>query len=292
LLELFVLGIQESSILEFFLTNFSPLFYFVLVLVFFSCALSFIAVNKIGNIIYLLILVYLPLGFLFNFSILFLFFAIGLYLINLYILPLSDTYKEELKKWKKFRIGSNAVGKSLFFLFLFVFVGSFLTFSLDNSYKINFRNSTVDSLQKVVVSEINNFQTPQNVTTEDIINTEIRKFREQNPGLSEEQYRLVEENIRNSIKNNTATNNDLDLDKTVRESLENSLLMNSLLIWFPFYMSLTLWIFLEFIRNFIISPISGIFSYIFFKLSENNKLIGRSRKEWKEIYNKEDKLGK
>ena len=263
LIELFILDIQNISILEFLIVNFSPLFIFILGLIFFCWGLSFLSVKGIGNLKYFLILIFLPFGLLFNFSILFLFFCLGLYLVSIYVIPLGETYKNELKKWKQFRVGSNAVSKALFILFLLIFIGSFLALYFDSNYQQNFIDTTISSLGRVINAEIKNLQGD---LQRKIIQNKIQEIREQYPNLTEEQYSEIGKQLRSSIETNITSAEELNMSKIVESKLRDSLIVKSLSIWFPFFISFTIWIALEFLRTILLAPLSGIFSLIFFKI--------------------------
>jgi len=163
LAELFILKIQNSSVLEFIITYFGP---------FFILAVS-------------------------------LFFAAGLYLVSIYIIPLGETYEKELKKWKHFRVGSRAVSKALFILFLLVFVGSLTTYSLDNSYQRSFTNATISSLKTIMSSELNNIQSEE--FTEDLVQKRMEEVKKQYPNLTEEQYSEIEERLRIFVNGTVST---------------------------------------------------------------------------------------
>ncbi len=268
LVELFILKIQNLSITDFLLTYFEPFFIFLFAIIFFSCGLAFLSVNKLGDLRYFLILIFLPFGFLFNFSILFIFFCLGLYIVSVYVIPLGETYERELKKWKHFRVGSHAVSKALFILFLLVFAGSFVTYSLDNSYQKSFMNTTTSSLGNIISSEVNNIQ--EGDVKDDIIQKRMKEVREQYPNLTEEQYSEIEKKLRNSI-NSTFSTEDINMSGVVEANIENSLIVESLYTWFPIFMSFGIWVVLEFLRSILFAPISGIFSYIFFKVGKFNR---------------------
>jgi hypothetical protein len=268
LFEIFILGVQNKSFAEFIFSYFKPILYLILALLFFCYGLSFLAVKKLDDIKYFLILTILPLGILFNFSILFLLFSLGLYVASLYSISLGEIYKEEIKKWRAFRVGSNAVNRALFVLFLFVLLGSILTFSIDETYKQSFINTTISGLKNIAKSEIKNFETRSLNVKEDLVKSQIEKIRKQYSNLTEEQYAEIERNLRESIGNLTAAPGAIDISDILESSLENSLIINSLSYWFPFFMSFTIWFLLEFLRSFLLSPISGLFSIFFFKFGE------------------------
>ena len=273
-IKIFTLGVQEHSAFEVFISTFSEILTAILSFIIFCFALSFLSVRKIGNLRYFLIIPIFLSGILFNFSILFLFFGFGLFVSCLYVIPLGETYKKELKKWKKFRVGSNAVSKSLFVLFLFIFLGSFISFSINDSYRQVFLNTTISSITDIVSSEISNFNTQIGNSTNEIISqvveNQMKAIREQYPNLTEEQYLQIETGIRKDIEKKMGSLKvnevNLNLSSVISKGIENSILLNAFLVWFPIIMSFTIWVFLEFLRGLLFSPISGVFSMILFSV--------------------------
>ncbi len=265
-IELFTLGIQKHSIFEVFVST--GILTTILGLIIFCLGLSYLAVKKLDKLKYFLIVPILCSGFLFNFSVLFLFFALGLFISSLYVIPLGETYKQELKKWKKFRVGSNAVSKALFVLFLFVFLGSFVSFSVNDSYQQLFLNSTISSISNIFKAETSNFnnQIISGNFTDKFIDEQMNKIREQYPNLTEEQYLVMENKIRENLEEKVEPIklDELNLSSVISQGVENSLLLKAFLAWFPLIMSLTIWVILEFLRGILLSPLSGVFSYILF----------------------------
>ncbi len=275
--EIFFLGVLENSILEVILNTFSGIFIALFGFTMFCLGLSLLAVKKPGKIKYFLIAPILCSGILFNFSIMFLFLAIGLFLSVLYVIPLGETYQQELKKWKKFRIGSNAVSHALLVMFIFIFIGSLVSFYTNDSYSQKYLETTTESLSNIVGAEISNFSPGGNSElSEKLINKTIedqmQKLRDEYPDLTEEQYSQIEIKLRDDMseKTNSFETSDLGINitDTVSEEIENSSLIKALLSWFPIIMSLTIWVSLEFFKSFLFAPVSGIFSYILFSISE------------------------
>ncbi len=276
-LEIFALGVLENSIFEVIMNTFSGIFIALLGFTIFCLGLSFLAVKKPGKMKYFLVAPIICSGILFNFSTMFLFLAIGLFLASLYVIPLGETYQQELKKWKKFRIGSNAVSHALLVMFIFIFIGSLVSFYTDDSYSQNYMTATAESLSNIVGGEISNFapggdsklsESMINKTVED----QMQKIRDEYPDLTEEQYSQIEVELRDNIieKANSFEASDMgfNITETVFNEIENSPLVKSLLIWFPIMMSITIWVSLEFFKNLLFAPVAGIFSYILFSISE------------------------
>ncbi|MCK4729983.1 MAG: hypothetical protein KAT28_01560 [Candidatus Aenigmarchaeota archaeon] len=291
-LEIFVLGVLENSIFEVIINTFSGIFIALLGFTMFCLGLSFLAVKKPSKIKYFLVAPILCSGILFNFSTMFLFLAMGLFLASLYVIPLGETYQQELKKWKKFRIGSNAVSHALLVMFIFIFIGSLVSFYTDDSYSQNYMTATAESLSNIIWGEISNFAPGgDSKLSEEIINRTIKeqmqKLREEYPDFTEEQYSQIEVELRDNIieKANSFEVSDLgfNITETVSNEIENSPLIKSLLIWFPIMMSITIWVSLEFFKSFLFAPVAGIFSYILFSISEVKSNKGSEIETLKEL---------
>jgi len=272
-IELLILNARNSAF-EAFISIFSGILIAISGLIIFCIGLSFLAVKKLDKLKYFLLIPILCSGFLFNFSILYLFFGMGLFVSSMYIIPLGETYKMELKKWKKFRVGSNAISKALFVLFLFVFLGSLISFSVNDSYRQLFFNTSVSSITNIINAEMSNYdKNSEGNATNEIINQAIedqmKKIRSQYPNLTEEQYFQMKEEIRKKMKEINSSENigtNLNMTSLVSQRIKNSLIFNAILIWFPLIMSFTIWVFLEFLTEILFSPVSGIFSYIWFSV--------------------------
>ena len=271
-IELLILNARKSAF-EVFISIFSGILIAVSGLVIFCIGLSFLAVKKLDKLKYFLLIPILCSGFLFNFSILYLFFGLGLFVSSLYIIPLGETYKMELKKWKKFRVGSNAISKALFVLFLFVFLGSLISFSVNDSYRQLFFNTSVSTITNIINAEMSNYDNSEGNVTNEIINQAIedqmKKIRSLYPNLTEEQYLQIKDEMRKKMQEINSSENigtKLNMTSLVSHRIKNSLIFNAILIWFPLIMSFTIWVFLEFLTEILFSPVSGIFSYIWFSV--------------------------
>lgn len=246
-----------------------PVIVSLLAFAIFSFSLAILTVKPLGKSRYFLILPILLSGFLFNFSILFLFFALGLFISCLYVIPLGETYFQELKKWKHFRVGSNSVGKAFLILFLFIFLGSFIALSTNESYKNSFYKDMKGSISVLVQNEVGNAMEnyQDSMMGGQAISDLMVQARNDNPNLSEEQYKQMELQIRENLeKEKQAAYNASQgkINALMESSLDNSPLVNSLLFWFPLLTSFTIWAFLELFRGVIFSPLAGVFSFILF----------------------------
>lgn len=273
-IESIILGVQEHSIFEVFISTFSGILIAISSFIIFCLGLSFLAVKNLDKLKYFLIVPILCSGILFNFSILFLFFGIGLFISSLYIIPLGETYKLELKKWKKFRVGNNAVSKALFVLFLFIFLGSLISFSVNDSYQQLFLNTTVSSISNIFNAEVTNFNanTDNSEITNKFVENQMIQIREQYPDLTEEEYLQMEIKIRQEMEKNgeMIEIGEMDLSSIISQGVENSLVLKAFLVWFPLIMSFVIWVFLEFLGKILFSPVSGGFSYLWFSFLKDN----------------------
>lgn len=254
---------------EFILSDFSQLIIATGGLVLVCLSLSVLSVTSIGRLKYLLIVPIFLSGILFNFSIMFLFFGAGLYIAFLYVVPLGETYFLELKKWKTFRVGSNAVGKGLLILFIFVFIGSYIALSADKHYGNEFYDGMENSISDIAVKEAIDISSQQNNSelSDQIIKDSMIDLKNKYPNLTDLQYSSMENELRQRLNDSriAASSND-QTTALAKASLKSSPLITSMMVLFPLFFSFTLWATLEFLRNLFLSPISGIFSYILFKI--------------------------
>ena len=116
-------------------------------------------------------------------------------------------------------------------------------------------------------SELNNIQSEE--FTEDLVQKRMEEVKKQYPNLTEEQYSEIEERLRIFV-NGTVSTEDTNMSEAFESSLEGSLTMKSLSTWFPLFMSFSIWMVLEFLRSILFAPISGVFSYIFFKFRKES----------------------
>jgi len=260
---------ESFSLPGFVIANFSPVIMAVAGLLSMCLALSILSVTKIGNYRYFLIIPIFLSGILFNYSILFLFFGSGLFVACLYVIPLGETYFLELKRWKFFRVGSNAVGKGLLVLFLFVLVGSYVALSTDKQYGERFYESLSESISNMALREVENAQAQQEYPADSgelFVKESMNQMRIDYPNLTEAQYLQMESQLTEEINaaGQASAASKEDVEGLVGASLKNSPLLNGLLLWFPLFFSFTIWATLEALRMLIFSPISGVFTYILF----------------------------
>ena len=129
------------------------------------CFLSVSGFYKDNYKIGLVALVILPFIIL-RFSFMQLFLFAGVFLASLFIVPLSYTYGQELKKWKYFRVGSNSVGKALFLFNIIIVVGIFLIVSMNLTfYQEQFKNKLVNTCFSALPENIPKEQAAANIAS-------------------------------------------------------------------------------------------------------------------------------
>src|SRR3989344_5306826 len=127
------------------------------------CFLSVSGFYKDNYKIGLVALVILPFIMLrFSFMQLFLFAAI--LLASLFIVPLSNTYGQDRKKWKYFRVGSNSVGKALFLFNVIIVVGIFIAVSMNLTfYQVQYKNKLMSTFFSSLPENIPDEQAAANI---------------------------------------------------------------------------------------------------------------------------------
>lgn len=161
---------------------------------------------------------------LLNVSIASIFLAVALIIGSVYIIPLSNTYAKELKKWVLFRTGSHSISKILLITNILIATGIFLAiFSNLPVYEDSFKEDITESMTTVALASIPKTQV-----------------------FLSDQSRMQE------------------LEDQVREQVEKSVdespIFNSYIRWLPATSAFTIWVLLEFLRGLILSNIGGAFS--------------------------------
>jgi hypothetical protein len=88
-------------------------------------------------------------------SIIGVFIAVSAFVTFWYVVPLSNTYGMELKKWKKFRTGSNAVGKALLIFNIIVALGVLFSVAGNiNVYKASFKEDLVGTATSITLESL------------------------------------------------------------------------------------------------------------------------------------------
>jgi len=161
---------------------------------------------------------------LLNLSIASLFIAAALIIGSLYIIPLSNTYGKELKKWILFRTGSHSISKVLLITNILIAVAIFLAiFSNLPAYETNFKDDITESMTTVAMASIP---------------------RSQAFLFDESQVQQLEDEVRNQVES----------------SVNESSIFNSYIRWLPATSAFTIWVLLEFLRGLILSNIGGAFT--------------------------------
>ncbi|MBN2094408.1 MAG: hypothetical protein JW727_00010 [Candidatus Aenigmarchaeota archaeon] len=245
-----------------------PVFMSITSLLCFCAVFAALSVRTIGKIHYATAIPIIVSGVLFGFSIMYLFFAAGLFAASIYSVPLGETYRQELKKWREFRVGSNTASKALFVLFLFVFAGSYIALSHDGGYKDHFYSEVKLGVAGLVQREVDNSLALQGASNEEYLSASMAALKSDNPALTDAEIRAAETAMREGLSDQEEdyAASRAQVDGLVESSLENSPLMGAILFWFPLVFSFTIWAFLELLRGTILSPAAGVFSYVFFRI--------------------------
>ncbi len=83
------------------------------------------------------------------------FIAISICIAFIYMVPLSNTYGKELKKWPRFRVGSNAVRKAFLIFNVIVAVGIFfVVLSNISVYQSNFRGDITNTMTEITLQSL------------------------------------------------------------------------------------------------------------------------------------------
>lgn len=87
------------------------------------------------------------------------FLGLSIFIAASYILPLSNTYGKELKRWVKFRVGSNSISKMLFIINILLAAGIFFSVLANQAaYQENFRHDMTNTLTEITLASVQNSQ--------------------------------------------------------------------------------------------------------------------------------------
>ncbi|MFC2143570.1 hypothetical protein ACFLQN_04170 [Candidatus Aenigmatarchaeota archaeon] len=165
---------------------------------------------------------------MFNFSIISIFLAVGLIIASVYVIPLSNTYGKEFKKWVFFRTGSHAISKCFMIINVLIVVGLLFTVIANaQTYQNEFKETLIENIISLA-------------PTPDI------------GGIGE----FVDQDV---LQEQT--------EALIRSSIEQSPLIISMMKWMPILIVITAWFTLEFFRSFIFSNFAGIFNAIFIRIN-------------------------
>jgi len=84
-----------------------------------------------------------------------LFMALSAFVAFVYVIPLSNTYGKELKKWVKYRVGSNAVGKAFLIINILLAVGILISVLAGLSYyRTSFQTELTDTMTQITMASL------------------------------------------------------------------------------------------------------------------------------------------
>jgi hypothetical protein len=176
---------------------------------------------------------------MFNFSMVSLFLSAGMLITCAYIMPLSNTYFLEFKRWKLFRVGSNSIGKVLMILNVLVAVGSFVYLSGQNTqYGEAFKQQLSDTLKQISLQQA------------------ISNIDKQYPFLTPDQKQEII---------------DLRTQQIEAQDLTELGFLDTYITWLPLTTAATIWFVLEFLRTFVLSNLAGLFSWLLLKTHDERK---------------------
>jgi hypothetical protein len=136
-------------------------------------------------------------------SIMGIFISVAMIVSSFYIIPLSNTYGKEFKRWVFFRTGSNSTGKVLMILNIIIFAAVLLSaLSAAQAYQEEFKKGIADSLVMLAPDA----QLPDEFR--DVVNKEI-----------------IEEQAK----------------KVIRETVDSSPVVASMARWLPILISISAW---------------------------------------------------
>ena len=170
---------------------------------------------------------------LFRFSPVSLCIFAGIILISLYINPLSNTYFQELRKWKYFRTGSHAVSRALMIFSLFLALGIFISV-----YTGNYGEIYINTLSETIANSAIDYKTLE------------KTIDEQYPGIPAEQKQAVINDFAVKTK------------AMAIENMKNSPIFNAYIRWLPVLSAVTVWFILELIKSLVLVNIGGAVSSV------------------------------
>jgi len=142
--------------------------------------------DKKFGVISVLIPSLIGLGIVGGISLVSLLFSLGIILSGILATGLSEIYFKELKKWKRFRIGSHTVGRCFLIINITILLGLFLTSFLELDYYTSYYRSSTKSIIKEFLPSVG--------TVEDLTKMGIYQ------NLPEEQKQLIEEQYRQQLE--------------------------------------------------------------------------------------------
>lgn len=205
--------------------------------------------------------------FMFNFSITSFFIAISLIISAVYIVPLSKTYEQELKRWKLFRIGSNSSGKILLIFNILVSIGILVAVSMNMThYRERFANEFSSTLKTLSVQQATALA---DTYIETYRASAIAAIDKTYPSLSQAERQQLISTVNQQVaalKKALLEEVEKKADETSRSAVQNLPLFKAYITWLPILTAFTVFVILEFLRSLIFSNIAGIFSTVTIKV--------------------------
>ena len=169
--------------------------------------------------------------------------SIGVIFAGFISTGLSEAYFRELKKWKRYRTGSNTVGKVLLVINILIFLGLFLTslYSI-NYYSNSYKNETKNILESIISP----------ITSNEMNTNEIPGYK----SLTEEQKQLIQQQYQEQLSKQK------DLVNSKIDEMLNSEKISALIYLSVLSMPFIVFGLLEILRTLVFSPIAGIITGI------------------------------
>jgi hypothetical protein len=128
-------------------------------------------------------------------SITFILFALSLIICGTFVTPMAIMYLEELKKWRKYRIGAKTISKCFFLVNLMVFFGLLLSVFLGIGYYSGLYVNETKSMIISLVPDIGAGEMPQVEGLEVLPEEQQEEIKEEYSKLTEEQQEEIENRI-------------------------------------------------------------------------------------------------
>ena len=168
-------------------------------------------------------------------------FSIGLVVSGSLVTQISVMYYEELKKWKKFRVGSKVAGK----IFLILNIMLLIALVFDVMQNVNeYDNFYTEEAKNVIMSIM------PDMNSDDMIGVEGFDM------LSPQQ----QDEMRRRLSNLTESQKDM-INSQIDEMLKSEK-MHALIVFSIFLMPFMIFTLLETLRIVVLSPVSGVISAI------------------------------
>ncbi|MCX6819308.1 MAG: hypothetical protein NT129_04920 [Candidatus Aenigmarchaeota archaeon] len=168
---------------------------------------------------------------IFGFSITSIFMSLGLIISCMLIVPLTNTYGKELKRWILFRSGSHSISTALIIFNIMISLGIFLAISINTGYyQSSMKADFSAAMEEITMSELSN------------------------AGDIPEAYK---DTMKEQIKQKTS------------DFISNSPMIQSLIKFLPVTVAFSVWAFLELLRMLILPNIGGIINYVLIRIKRS-----------------------